>query len=497
VTRLQAQNFAGVYQFPYATVTTDLFKKEDVQVLGLATDTHDHTPGLGKQIPTGGIADGAVTGPKLATGLLDGTALAGDLTGTLSNAHIRLANGSPIQAIQSTTQVRSLLMVDSADSVVFYNVGNGLFRYMNQGGTAELARLDSAGNFTSAQALGSTAGILNLATHTSVASDNANVLLRTDNGAVYVQAANGLIVQNNAAAWAPIQSSSITLQTGSIVLAAAGAVVQLGSGGPYWQNSGGTMATGAPVSAGGPISSSGYVSAGSGVLYLGPNDTSWQRNAANSMTTPGNVAIDGVLFVGNDRVAALQRQNIPNVGDSLSIAGKQVYVDNLIIGGTAQLTLYTTSDPQGGGQLFRTIGPSNRSAASVGGGEVHIGIRLFCDGDITSGTNMHAISFMQTSDPQLKANPVVLTDANCLARVKNTGPKIYTYQITPPVEGGFPAPTPTDIGMMATELYTASPELVALDSTGAAVAVSYTNMAALLWGAIRALEARVTAGGIA
>src|SRR5215467_110803 len=193
MTRLTAVHFSGAYQFTYATVTTDLFKKEDVQILGLAQDYHDHSPGLGKLINTSGLADGAVTGPKLAAGLLSGTALGGDLIGTLGAAHIRLANGSAIQAIQSTTQVRSLMVLGTDDHVAIYNAGAGLIRFLNQAGTAELAHVDSGGNLVATGLVQSMNGNIWLtAGHTTISSDGANMLLNTDNGAVYTRAANGL-----------------------------------------------------------------------------------------------------------------------------------------------------------------------------------------------------------------------------------------------------------------------------------------------------------------
>ena len=53
--RLNATNFGGALQFPYATAATDLFKKEDVQTLALAVDQHTHD-GLGKGLGVSGTA---------------------------------------------------------------------------------------------------------------------------------------------------------------------------------------------------------------------------------------------------------------------------------------------------------------------------------------------------------------------------------------------------------------------------------------------------------
>jgi len=88
MTRQNAVNFSGALQFPYANAPTDLFKKEDVQILAQATDGHDHSSGKGLMIPgtaiqpetishiqiqngsiwTEDLADNIITSAKLADG---------------------------------------------------------------------------------------------------------------------------------------------------------------------------------------------------------------------------------------------------------------------------------------------------------------------------------------------------------------------------------------------------------------------------------------------
>jgi hypothetical protein len=48
---------------------TDLYDHAQLADNWAKVDYHDHSPGKGVQIPTEGLADGAVTGPKLATAL--------------------------------------------------------------------------------------------------------------------------------------------------------------------------------------------------------------------------------------------------------------------------------------------------------------------------------------------------------------------------------------------------------------------------------------------
>ena len=130
---------------------------------------------------------------------------------------------------------------------------------------------------------------------------------------------------------------------------------------------------------------------------------------------------------------------------------------------------------------------------------VYISPHCFIFSDLGVGHIVTCQSLVQTSDPRLKAGATVMLDTDCMARVRGPMP-VYSYQLTPPDTDGDassePTPTPTDIGFMADDVQANSPEFVALDDEGAAVGVSYTNMAALLWGALRELDARCVAKGI-
>ena len=73
--RTTATNFTGGLQFPYATAATDLFKKEDVQVVAQALDQHDHSSGKGLALAAGAIGTGIITSAMIA----DGTIATADL----------------------------------------------------------------------------------------------------------------------------------------------------------------------------------------------------------------------------------------------------------------------------------------------------------------------------------------------------------------------------------------------------------------------------------
>ena len=68
--RVNAANFAGGLQFPYATAPADLFKKEDIQVLAQAVDQHTHAPGLGLPLAAGAIPNGSITSAMIADGTI-------------------------------------------------------------------------------------------------------------------------------------------------------------------------------------------------------------------------------------------------------------------------------------------------------------------------------------------------------------------------------------------------------------------------------------------
>lgn len=160
------------------------------------------------------------------------------------------------------------------------------------------------------------------------------------------------------------------------------------------------------------------------------------------------------------------------------------------------ITFVTPTDPQGGGQVYRNIKPSNRPASSVGGGEVQIDLRLYVDGDITAGTYMHAAGFLTTpSYPEAKSNAIVMADTTCMARVRGNVP-VYQYTLPPPSNPGYPQPNTPTIGFMAPDMQANSPEFVGLDASGAPVSVIYGQIVALLWGALRALDTRCQAAGI-
>jgi hypothetical protein len=249
----------------------------------------------------------------------------------------------------------------------------------------------------------------------------------------------------------------------------------------------GTLSATGALSSGGRVSSGTDMVVGNGTLYMhSSGDTSITRQAAGALLMPNTLYI-GSTDTWIQRSAAIGADPHPFMFNS---TGSGLWILN------NGLTFYTPVDPAGGGQTLRVIGPSSRSAATYGGGEVHIAIRLFVDGDIWAGTYVHGISFMTTSNMSLKQNAVVMPDVDCMARVRDTSMEVYSYEIPPPVEGSPVRPTTTDVGFDAADVLRVVPEFAGIDANDQPVSVVYGQMAAMLWGALRELDARCQAKGI-
>jgi hypothetical protein len=113
--------------FSRGTVASDLFKKEDDQLLAAALSTHTHAPGYGLPIAAGAIApgsitsamiaDGTITGADLAAGTITSTQIAANAVGALQIAdgsigNAELADGivtSPKLAANAATRITSQL----------------------------------------------------------------------------------------------------------------------------------------------------------------------------------------------------------------------------------------------------------------------------------------------------------------------------------------------------------------------------------------------------
>lgn len=130
---------------------------------------------------------------------------------------------------------------------------------------------------------------------------------------------------------------------------------------------------------------------------------------------------------------------------------------------------------------------------------VYLSAHAYVFFDLGVGHVVTCQQLIQTSNPEAKSGVTAFSDANCMARVRGNMP-VYQYALDPPTPppGSPPQPQPTvpDIGFMATDVYANSPEFAGVDSNNNPIGVNYANMSALLWGALRSLDARCVAKGI-
>jgi hypothetical protein len=96
----------------------DLFDHDQLADNWAKVDLHDHSPGRGVQIPTEGLADGSVTGPKLATAL--------DPSGSYLTYKFVRAGGNVVAASQAagvyaaTSSIPSSTLLSASPTSVFY-----------------------------------------------------------------------------------------------------------------------------------------------------------------------------------------------------------------------------------------------------------------------------------------------------------------------------------------------------------------------------------------
>src|SRR5262252_1144808 len=134
MTRQNATNFTAPLQFPYATAGTDVFMKEDVQILAQAVDQHNHTTGKGLPIAAGAIPNGSITSAMIADGTITGTDIAANtvtsnniLDGTIATAD--LANAAVTNAKLGTDTARLNLVTNGGFEI--WQRGNGPYTATN------------------------------------------------------------------------------------------------------------------------------------------------------------------------------------------------------------------------------------------------------------------------------------------------------------------------------------------------------------------------------
>lgn len=106
----------------------------------------------------------------------------------------------------------------------------------------------------------------------------------------------------------------------------------------------------------------------------------------------------------------------------------------------------------------------------------------------TSWMGTQAANFQVQSDIRFKTNVVEVSDADCLARLKTPNIPVITWTPDNPMPD---SPSLRDIGFSAQDMQKATPETVTVDADGNYF-LSYGNLTAVLWGALRLIESRLS-----
>ena len=186
MSRGTATNFTGPLAFTFGTAPTDLFKKEDLQILAAAVDACDHSPGFGKAISGSSLIAGSITPDKLAPGAVSNQAVGGDLRGTVANAQHYIQANSGIYMTNAGVDHPILTL---GGEQLFYAATGGQFRWVNQSNTVQLMLLDTAGSL-------SVGNSLNVAANATVSGQITSSQRITSGADLFV--ANGQLILNDA-----------------------------------------------------------------------------------------------------------------------------------------------------------------------------------------------------------------------------------------------------------------------------------------------------------
>lgn len=199
----------------------------------------------------------------------------------------------------------------------------------------------------------------------------------------------------------------------------------------------------------------------------------------NSFATANGLYFGGVPGAGSGEGISSKRSGGGNqfgldfsfgwtVGVSMNGGGISIYGANLYFGG-----FQTSHRIQWNGTYFNF---SDSIQYNATGNQV-----VWPNGSYISGN----AGYVQGSSPTLKRNYIDAADADLLAIVADPRPKVTTYL--------WEGETRRNTGFLADELAAVAPEVVALDERGAPAGYYANELTAILWGAVRALNAKVEA----
>jgi hypothetical protein len=404
-----------------------------------------------------------------------------------TNPSIQLAHAGFISSKDAAGNVIPVFVTTSDDWNSFY-CGPAGATFTNSTSTVRVASINNVGD----------AGFR----YVSV-GDGTNGVVSTRNGSLYIRTAGG--------------GNSVIMDVGSGGLLVASGPVQSStfiSAGPALSGTPGDLNANRG-------NNTGYVFLGTNTHYIGFDGTNYVLPTsglvlAGGLTVAGRTIINNTLELPNNigSLAMRDASGVPratlwiDTGNATVITAAGSNVIRFV--NSSNSIQYAHWDGSGNfwqdtGNIYATgavvfpnaanaaLKPSTRSGHPSA--EVEIDSYVYAPGDFYAGLRMYAISFNQTSNPDLKSNMTVISDNDCMLRIRAAVP-VQTYQMAMPPDEEAPQPTLWEIGFSAPDVFAASPEFVTLDASSRPVGVNYANMAAMLWGALRNLDARCQAFGI-
>lgn len=361
--------------------------------------------------------------------IVNGTALGGDLSGTVNNGRVTAHTG-PI-----TLDAGIQLMFNGNDANHrIYQQSNAL--YFDEYGTfvwrcsarsyAQTLSLDSTGNLTVGASvyLNSNQWLMWQGSTNGIISDTTNLYLRT-NGVVDIQNTGGGLTTLNAGT---LNASSVVQTQNQIQWTADGS----------------------------------YCFVSGGYIYF--------RSSANGI----------VIQTTGGGVAGLNCGSI-NTNNQGVTCGALDSASGWIRSQSGDLYLTTNGDRMHDG------GDNNNWVFYGPMGSVNF---VFQHRD-SSWMGTQAANFQTMSDWRSKMNVTPITDMECMTRLRTPSIPVVVWDTQ---NAMALSPSPQDIGFIAQDMATAVPEVVSVDNDGNHF-LSYGNLTAVLWGALRNLDSRVSALG--
>lgn len=401
-------------------------------------------------IGTVDLGDGVVTGPKLAAGAVTSDKITPpiDIPGYFRSTNVSAypASGAGLELYYVPGTGGILQSYDRGAQAYQPSVLIGSTVALRIGGTPGLTvNADASTTMRGPLSFVGGVGTINFATNMAITQDGNNFFYRSTNpGNHFFQHIDGSL--------AGIQVGTVTA-SGTV----SAPSVTFNQSGYYWTGVAGV----------GVLETNGGIQLDTGLVYFHSNRTVYLQLSGTTLVVAG--------FTGLTTPSITSQGTTPN-----TFAGDVTITPPRVLNmGAALLSPGTNLSRSPETMIIQT--------------------HAYVYFDLGVGHTVTCQSLVQTSDPRLKSNATVIADADCMTRIRGNVP-VYSYQLPPPTSGGDsssePTPTPTDIGFMADDVHANSPEFAALDDTGTAVGVNYPNMVALLWGALRSLDARCQAKGV-